>query len=289
MLLPSGGIKTGIPFPISKYLDAEGQWTPIWEAPSNIENYVYQPQGGPSGGPALSTGPDGTSTNNSIEASAIFFPADSKSKYKTKPLNNLTIEFFLRWPSFPDTTYNEDGFYLYGAGGARFFPDFNFNRYVNPSGNDFRNVYIQVTIGATIIFVGEYNLDPDRVPLIPPYVDGSQSPIIDNQWQHYAVVSKQVPGIAPQTLRQKLSFYINGIQYSGGNGTPGSDSIYYDPPGGTGSYQLDLAENSNSLNLFYGGSLAGGIFTGPMKLHGLKLTPKALYDGNFTPPARIRP
>ena len=305
MLLPSGGVQTGIPFPASTYLDALGQWTPIWANLSNSNGMVYQEQGGPSGAPALSTGADGTSTNNSIGGRANFFPADSKSKSKTTALKNFTLEFFLRWPSFLDTTYNSD-FFLISCGNIPGFSGFSdleidIERGVDPSGNDFRYVTIVVqspyypptgSVGPRV-FEGAYNLDPDRVPLSDPgsfgYVDGALNPIVDLQWQHYALVSKQVPGAALGTFRQKLSFYINGVQYSGTSGAAGSDSVYWEPPSGADSYQLSSVDNENRLNLNFGGTNQGGSFTGPLKLHGLKLTPKALYDGNFTPPARIRP
>lgn len=304
MLLPSGGVQTGIPFPLSTYLDALGQWTPRWGNLINSNSIVYQQQGGPSNSPALSTGPDQTTTNDLIGGTANFFPADSKSKFTNGILKNFTIEFFLRWPSFPNTTYSFDSFQLYCSNIPNFAGlsdlEIKIQRGVDPSGIDFRYVTIIVqspyyppsgSLGPTV-FTGAYNLDPDRVPLNDPgsagYVDGALNPVVDLQWQHYALVSKQVPGVAPGSLRQKLSFYINGVQYSGSVGASGSDSVFWEPPSGADSYQLSVVENENRLDIAFGGT-GGGTYTGPMKLHGLKMTPKALYDGNFTPPARIRP
>ncbi len=89
-----------------------------------------------------------STTNDLIGGTANFFPADSKSKFTNGILKNFTIEFFLRWPSFPNTTYSFDSFQLYCSNIPNFAGlsdlEIKIQRGVDPSGIDFRYVTIIV-------------------------------------------------------------------------------------------------------------------------------------------------
>jgi hypothetical protein len=305
MLLPSGELKTGIPFPFSKYWDGVGAWASIWQAYADTVNVVYEAQGGPANSPAICTGSDQLPNFNNygIGAFARFFTANTKSKYAKKPLTGFTLEFFLKLPPI----YPIGNFEVYYPGDFIYI-DFTspsltgidnlqieIERFIAPTGDDYRRHDFRVTAPGvaadTMVAQGVYNLDTDRVPIssmgLPERniaLPGNYSPFIDLKWQHYAFVSRQVT--VNGQIKQELSFYIDGIRY-GLAGLPDNTPMYIDKA----SYYFDQSQNVNFCSIDMGSLNNRGhdLDTGPLKLHGLKLTPKVLYNGNFTPPSRIRP